>query len=188
MQIKAGGAPRQHFLNTSVVLVLFGYWKGARKVCGKCIKGTPGVLRRCLQGTRLSITCVIIIHEVPPADKRNFWLTCTSLDQLQLQQQDPVLGPALAAWPATPSNMKERSMQVLVQQLVPSMVPEREKCDPPLWAGWPTSWYPWAAGSAQLNLAQCPREVRDISSCERCTVVPCFRKKEGNMMLGMVVR
>ena len=34
-----------------------------------------------------------------------------------------------------------------------------------------------------------PREVRDyISSCERCTVVPCFRKKEGNMILGMVVQ
>ena len=34
-----------------------------------------------------------------------------------------------------------------------------------------------------------PREVRDyIGSCERCTVVPCFRKKEGDMMLGMVVR
>ena len=56
MQIKAGGAPRQHFLNTSVVLVLFGYSKGARKVSGRCIKGTAGVLRRCLQGTRLSIT------------------------------------------------------------------------------------------------------------------------------------
>ena len=25
-----------------------------------------------------------------------------------------------------------------------------------------------------------PREV----SCEKCTVVPCFRKKEGDMMLG----
>ena len=34
-----------------------------------------------------------------------------------------------------------------------------------------------------------PREVRDyISSSERCTVVPCFRKKEGDMTLGMVVR
>ena len=34
-----------------------------------------------------------------------------------------------------------------------------------------------------------PREVRDyISICERCTVVPCFRKKERDMMLGMVVR
>ena len=31
------------FLNTSVVLVLFGYSKGAQKVSGKCIKGTPGV-------------------------------------------------------------------------------------------------------------------------------------------------
>ena len=36
MQIKAGGATREHFLNTSVVLVLFGYSKGARKVSGKC--------------------------------------------------------------------------------------------------------------------------------------------------------
>ena len=34
MQIKAGGAPRQHFLNTSVVLVLFGYSKGSQKVSG----------------------------------------------------------------------------------------------------------------------------------------------------------
>ena len=34
-----------------------------------------------------------------------------------------------------------------------------------------------------------PREVRDyISRCERCTVVPCFKKKEGGMTLGMVVR
>ena len=35
---------------------------------------------------------------------------------LQLQQQDPVLGPALAAWPAKPCNMKERFMRALVQQ------------------------------------------------------------------------
>ena len=35
---------------------------------------------------------------------------------LQLQQRDPVLGPMLAAWPAKPSNMKERSTRVLVQQ------------------------------------------------------------------------
>ena len=34
-----------------------------------------------------------------------------------------------------------------------------------------------------------PREVRDyISIYERCTVVPCFREREGDMMLGMVVR
>ena len=40
------------------------------------------------------------------------------------------------------------------------------------------SWYPRAAGSAQLTSPRCPREVRDyISSCERCTAVPCFRKK-----------
>ena len=45
-----------HLVNTSVVLVLFGYSKGARKVSGKCIKGTPAVLRGCLQVTRLLIT------------------------------------------------------------------------------------------------------------------------------------
>ena len=40
-----------------------------------------------------------------------------------------------------------------------------------------------------LSSARCPREVRDyISICERCTVVPYFRKKEGDMMPGMVVR
>ena len=33
-----------------------------------------------------------------------------------------------------------------------------------------------------------PREDRDyINHCERCTVVPCFRKKKGDMILGMVV-
>ena len=56
MQIKSGGAPPEYTVNTSVVLVLFGYSKGARKVSGNGIKGTPAVLRRCLQGTRLSIT------------------------------------------------------------------------------------------------------------------------------------
>ena len=56
MQIKSGGARPEYTVNTFVVLVLFGYSKGARKVSGKCIKGTPAVLRRCLQCTRLSIT------------------------------------------------------------------------------------------------------------------------------------
>ena len=34
------------------------------------MKGTPAVLRRFLHGTRLSITCVIIFHGLPPVDKR----------------------------------------------------------------------------------------------------------------------
>ena len=38
MQIKARGATREHTLKTSVVVVLFGYSKGARTVSGKCIK------------------------------------------------------------------------------------------------------------------------------------------------------
>ena len=37
-------------------------------------------------------------------------------DLQQLQKQDPVLGPVLAAWPAKPSDTKERSMRALVQQ------------------------------------------------------------------------
>ena len=37
-------------------------------------------------------------------------------DLQQLQQQDPVLGPVLAAWPAKPSDTKERSTRALVQQ------------------------------------------------------------------------
>ena len=40
-----------------------------------------------------------------------------SLADLQLlQQQDPVLSPVLATWPAKPSDTKERSMRALVQQ------------------------------------------------------------------------
>ena len=38
---------------------------------------------------------------------------------------------------------------------VPSTVPE--EWDPPSWAGWPTSWYPWTADSAQLTSAWCPK-------------------------------
>ena len=37
-------------------------------------------------------------------------------DLQQLQQHDPVLGPVLAAWPAKPSDTKERSTRALVQQ------------------------------------------------------------------------
>ena len=55
MQITSGGAPPEYTMNTSVVLVLFGYSKGDRKVSGKCIQGTPAVLRGCLHGTRLLI-------------------------------------------------------------------------------------------------------------------------------------
>ena len=56
IQITSGGTPPEYTVNTCVVLVLFGYSKGARKVSGKCIRSTTAVLRGCLQGTRLSIT------------------------------------------------------------------------------------------------------------------------------------
>ncbi len=102
---------------------------------------------------------------------------------LQLQQQDPVLGPAPAAWPAKPSDTMERSTRALVQQYPRRFrngkngILRRGQADQ-------------RRGTLeQLVLPFGPREVRDyISSCERCTVVPCFRKKEGDMMLGMVVR
>ena len=104
---------------------------------------------------------------------------------LQRQQQDPVLGPVLAAWPAKPSDTKERSTRALVQQyprrFLKNGINRRGQADQ-------------RRGSLeQLILPSSlrpdvPREVRDYSSsCERCTVVPCFRKKEGDMILGMVV-
>ena len=105
---------------------------------------------------------------------------------LQLQQQDPVLRPALAAWPAKPSDTKERSTRALVQQyprrFLKNGIHRRGLADQRRGTReqliLPSSFRPDA-----------PREVRDyISSCERCTVVPCFWKKKGDMMLGMVVR
>ena len=106
---------------------------------------------------------------------------------LQLQQQDPVLRPMLAAWPAKPSNRKERSTRALVQQyprrfLLKNEILRRGQADQRRG----TLEQLILASSLQPDV---PREVRDyISSCERCTVVPCFRKNEGDMMLGMVVR
>ena len=106
---------------------------------------------------------------------------------LQLQQQDPVLGPALAAWPVKPSNTKERSTPALVQQyprrfFLKNGILRRGQADQ-------------RRGTLeQLILPSSlrpdvPRKVRDnISRCQRCTAVPCFRKKERDMTLGMVVR
>ena len=105
---------------------------------------------------------------------------------LQLQQQDPVFRPVLAASTAKPSNTKERSTRALVQQY-----PRRFLKNGILRRG--------QAEQRRGTLEQLilpsslrpdvPREVRQyISSCERCTVVPCFRKKDWDMMLGMVVR
>ena len=105
---------------------------------------------------------------------------------LQLQQQDPVLRPVPAASTAKLSDTKERSTQALVQQyprrFLKNGILRRGQADQ-------------RRGTLEqlvlpsLLRADVPREVRDyISICERCTVVPCFRKKEGNMMLGMVVR
>ena len=54
---------------------------------------------------------------------------------LQLQQQDPILRPVLAAWPAKPFNMKELTLHAGVGAAVLSTLPEREEWDPPSWAG-----------------------------------------------------
>ena len=105
---------------------------------------------------------------------------------LQLQQQDPVLGPVLAAWPAKPSDTKERTTRALMPQyprwFLKNGILRRGQADQ-------------RRGTLEQLLLpsslrpDVPREIRDYtSSCERCTVVPCFRKKEWDMMLGMVVR
>ena len=101
---------------------------------------------------------------------------------LQLQQQDPVL----AASTAKPSNMKERSTRALVQQyprrFLKNGILRRGQADQ-------------RRGALQQLILpsslrpDVPGEVRGyISIYERCTVVPCFREREGDMMLGMVVR
>ena len=105
---------------------------------------------------------------------------------LQVQQQDPVLGLMFAAWPPKPSDTKERSTRALVQQyhrrFLKNGILRRGQADQ------------HHGTLEQLVLPSSlrpdvPREVRDyIISCERYTVVPCFRKKEGDMTLGMVVQ
>ena len=108
-------------------------------------------------------------------------------DLQQLQQQDPVLRPVLVASTAKPSNMKERSMRALVQQyprrFLKNGILRRGQADQ-------------RRGTLAEQLVRpsslrpdVPGEVRGyISIYERCTVVPCFREREGDMMLGMVVR
>ena len=96
-------------------------------------------------------------------------------DLQQLQQRDPVLRPVLAAWPAKPSNMKERSTRALVQQyprrFLKNGILHRGQADQR------RGTLEQLVLSSSLR-ADVPREVRDyISICERCTVVPCFRKK-----------
>ena len=88
-------------------------------------------------------------------------------DLQQLQQQDPVLRPVLAAWPAKPSSIKERSTRALVQQyprrFLKNGIPRRGQAD-----------------QRRVTLEQLvlfrslrpdvPREARDyISICERCS-------------------
>ena len=105
---------------------------------------------------------------------------------LQLQQQDPVLRQVLAAWPAKLSSIKQRSTRAMVQQyprrFLKNGILRRGQADQ-------------RRGALQQLILpsslrpDVPGEVRgNISIYERCTVVLCFRKKEGDMMLGMVVR
>ena len=104
----------------------------------------------------------------------------------QLQQQDSFLRLVLTASTAKLSDTKEHSTQALVQQysrwFLKNGISRHGQAD--------------QRHGALQQLVQpsslrpdVPREVRDyITICERCTVVPRFRKKEGDMMLGMVVQ
>ena len=110
----------------------------------------------------------------------------TLMADLQLQQQVPVPSPAPAAWPAKPSDTKERSTRALVQQDHRRFLKNGLLCRGQADQRRGTLEQVVLSSSLRPDV---PREVRDyISSCERCTVVPCFRKKEGDMILGMVVR
>ena len=98
-----------------------------------------------------------------------------------------VLLYAPAAWPAKPSNTKERSALALVQQYPQQSSSSNMRSS--IMGKLTNVMVPLNSDSGQLTSAQCPKEVRDyISICERCTVVPCFRKNEGDMMLGMVIQ
>ena len=104
----------------------------------------------------------------------------------QLQQQDPVLRPVLAASTAKLSDIKERSTRALVQQY-----PRRFLKNGILRRGQADQRHGILAEQLVRPSSlrpDVPREVRDyITIYERCTLVPCFRKKEGDMMLGIVV-
>ena len=153
-----------------------------RQCCGAVWRHRQTVERSCwgalgnaaeLSGTeavRGDLTTELHLH---------WWLTCNNYS-------NRIQSFARCSQPGQPGFQHQGTLHAHVGAAVPLMVPE--EWDPPSWAGWPTLWYPWTADSAQLNSARCPREVRNyISICERCTVVPCFREKGGNMMLGMVV-
>ena len=99
----------------------------------------------------------------------------TLMADLQLQQQGPVIRPVLAVSTAKPSNTKERSTRALVQQyprrFLKNGILRRGQADQRRG----TLEQLILPSSLRLDV---PREVRHyISSCERCTVVPCFRKK-----------
>ena len=100
-------------------------------------------------------------------------------DLQQIQQQHPVLDPVLAAWPAKPSNMKERSMRALVQRhtrrFPKNGILRRGQADQ-------------RRGTLEQLILPSSLPPHAQERSERCAVVPCFRKKEGNMMFGMVVR
>ena len=117
-------------------------------------------------------------------------------DLQQLQQQDPVLGPVLAAWPAKPSDTKERSIRALVQQyprlFLKKGVLHRRQADQRRGTleqlVLPSSLRPDVLASLHDDMGHqgyertmellrprvywpaMYREAKDISSCERCTM------------------
>ena len=112
--------------------------------------------------------------------------SATLMADLQLQQQDPVLRPVLAAWPAKPSNIKERSTRALVQQyprrFLKNGISRRGQADQR------------RGTREQLVLPSSVRpdvqERSETTSAAARGALWCHAlgKKEGNMMLGMVVR
>ena len=105
---------------------------------------------------------------------------------LQLQQHDPVLGLVLVAWPAKPSDTKERTTRALVQQyprwFLKNGILRRGQADQ-------------RRGAIQQLIrpsslrADVPERSGTTSASARDALwCHALGKKEGDVILGMVVR
>ena len=83
----------------------------------------------------------------------HLWLTCNSYS-------NRIQSFARCLQPRQPSPPTWTNAPCGLSAAVPSTVPG--EWDPPSWAGWPTSWYPWATDSSQLTSAWCPRRGQGL--------------------------
>ena len=82
----------------------------------------------------------------------HWWLICNYSNRIQ--------SFALCSQPRQPSPPTQGTLHAGVGAAVPSTVPE--EWDPPSWAGWTASRYPWTADFAQLTSAWCPKRGQAV--------------------------